>query len=285
MLKTFCDEKIKKYPQYNDLYSREIIFAKRYYDNGINLVELLQENKPSKKYIIPFLLGITDEVVDEEWEYKFVSEESGAIDIDTDFSSAGKEMIQNYLLEKYGEDRVLHVGTFTKLGLASAAKDLLRIYKIDYVRSNGFTKILDRGLSWEDNIENIRENFTEQYKFYQENKSVLDLVPYFINKIRQSGKHAGGIVISDEPIYKLIPIDRVSGEVCTAFPESAQQQVLDELGVIKFDILGISILDVIRETINMIEEKLFLIIEDDIQKIVPESYIQEYKSENTSRNK
>ena len=99
------------------------------------------------------------------------------------------------------------------------------------------------------------------------------MTPYFINKIRQSGKHAGGIVILDEPVYKRIPVDKVSGEVVTAFPESNQESILDDLGIVKFDILSISILDVIRNTINMIDEKIYLIEEDGIKKVVPASYI------------
>lgn len=273
-LKKYCDEKIKKYPQYEKMYRKEIVMAKRYYGNNRNLFEELSSKKIKNNYVIPFLLEITNNVKNEDLKTCFVRKElSGAIDIDSDFSSSGKKMIQEYLLQKYGEDRVIHVGTFTKLGPSSAAKDLLRIYKIDYGHSNEFTKVLDKSMTWKQNIENLKENFQEQYKFYEQNKSVLDLVPYFINKTRQSGKHAGGIVITDEPIYKLIPVDKVGGEMCTAFPESNQEQVLDELGVVKFDILAISIMDVIRETVNMVEEKIFLIEEDNVLKVVPESYI------------
>lgn len=278
MLRNFCDGAITKYPQYNDLYRKEIILAKRYYDNNMNLFEMLEERKDniSKRYVIPFLLGFTNEVVEKEWEYRFVKEgSSGGIDVDCDFSSKGKELIQQYILDKYGEERVLHVGTFSRLGPASAAKDLLRIYKIDYTKSNEFTKLLDKSLDWEENIEYIRQNYPEQFKFYENNKTILDMVPHFINKIRQSGKHAGGIVITDEPYYKLIPIDRVGGEICSAFPESAQQQVLDELGVVKLDILGITIMDVIGDAIDSIEEKLYLIEEEGIKIIVPESYLDE----------
>jgi len=92
--------------------------------------------------------------------------------------------------------------------------------------------------------------------------------------VHNSGKHAGGIVISDKPIYNYIPVDRVQGEVVTAFPESGSNTVLDEIGIIKYDILGISILDVISEAIGMIDEDIYLIEDDDgIQKAVPASYI------------
>ena len=65
-LKKYCDNKIKEYPQYLKRYKKEIIIAKRFYDNGRNLYKELTSNKDklSRRYIIPFLLGYTNEVLD-----------------------------------------------------------------------------------------------------------------------------------------------------------------------------------------------------------------------------
>jgi hypothetical protein len=275
-LKSFCDEKIKEYPGLEKKYKKEIIMAKRFYDNGRNLFKELnkKKDKVSTNYVIPFLIGVTEEVTDEEWEYIQVKPgASGGVDIDSDFSTETKSKVQEYLFNKYGKDCVLHVGTSNRLGSASAAKDLLRIYKVDYQASNSFTTCLEATLSWEDNVKMLKEKYPAQYQFYLENKKVLDMVPFFVDKVRQTGKHAGGIVILPEPVYNYIPVERVAGEIASAFPESAQEQVLDEIGVVKYDILAISILDVIKNAIDLIDEKLYLIEEDGIQKVVPQSYI------------
>lgn len=65
-LKGFCDKEIRKYPELKSKYVKEIIIAKRYYDNGRNLFQELKEknNKLNRQYIIPFLLGLTSEVED-----------------------------------------------------------------------------------------------------------------------------------------------------------------------------------------------------------------------------
>lgn len=98
--------------------------------------------------------------------------------------------------------------------------------------------------------------------------------------VHNSGKHAGGIVILPSPVYNYIPVDRVNGEIITAFPESGSEQVLDELGICKYDILSISILDVINDAVNMINEDLFLIEDDDgIMKIISQSYIDNHISQ------
>lgn len=99
---------------------------------------------------------------------------------------------------------------------------------------------------------------------------------FFANNflVHNSGKHAGGVAVLSKPVYEIAPVDKVSGNLVTAWPESGQVQTLDEAGIVKYDILGISILDVIANTIDNINEKLYLIEDDDgIEKIVPESYI------------
>lgn len=279
-LKAKCDEALRLLSvdeEFIKRYKREISAAKRFYDNKRDLYEELnaRKDKIDDRYTVPFLLGLTD-----TYDFSKPIEQiqvkpgaSGGIDIDTDWSPEAKQEIQSYLEVKYGKDCVFHVGTFSTLGPASAAKDLLRIYKIDFKTSNEFTTALNKDLDWEQNIKVLEESNRKLYDFYLQNKQVLDLVPFFINKIRQGGTHAGGVVITDKPIYNYVPVNRVSGDLATAFPESGSEQVLDEIGIVKFDILGITILEVINNAIDMIHEKLYLIREDGIVKVVPESYI------------
>ena len=197
------------------------------------------------------------------------------IDIDSDFSSYTKEKVKEYLVDKYGEDRIINVGTFSRLGLSSSAKDLLRVYGVDYGASNAFTKTLDSTISWEENIEILKAENPEQYNFYIDNKGILDIVPRFVGKVRQVSKHAGGILILPRPVWECFPVERVGDNLVSAFPESGSQQTLDSLGFIKFDILAISVLDVIKSTVDLINEKMFLIEDDDgIQKVVGESFLK-----------
>lgn len=282
MLKDFCDTTIKnKYPDNLDLqkrYKKEIKIAERFYKNGRNLYEELWEKKDTldTRYVIPYLFDMTNELTEELPVYVQVSSgSSGGIDIDTDWQGDGREKIYNYLKEKYGDKRVLHVGTFSTLGPASAAKDVLRANSIDFGKSNKFTKVLEKMETWDENIQRIKGEDPDNYRFYKDNEEVLSSVPHLIGKIRQSGKHAGGIVVSEKEIYNYIPVDRVNGEVVTAFPESGSNTVLDEVGIIKYDILGISILDVMAEAIEMIDEDIWEIEEDGIIKYVPDSYIND----------
>jgi len=285
-LKTFDDlkEKCDSSKRLKDLtdiqlkqYKKELFRAKLFYENKRNLYEEFEEKKDriQTQYIIPYLLNFTSEITEGKLvQIQVKNGASGGIDIDTDWQGDGREKIYNYLVEKYGPEQIIHVGTFSTLGPSSAAKDILRVYGVDFGESNEFTKILEKEETWEDNIKNIQANFPNQYRFYKKNQEILDLVPEFLSKIRQSGRHAGGVVILPKPVYNYVPVDRVNGEIVTAFPESGTEQVLDEIGLVKYDILGISILDVISDTVNMIDEELYMIEDDDgIIKIVGQSYI------------
>ena len=223
------------------------------------------------------MLGFTKEVdLTKPMEIvQVVSGASGGIDVDTDMSPAGRDVLFKYLERKYGEDRVFSVGTYSKLGIKSAIKDILRVYKVDFKESNKFTGKLDGSLTLEENIVMIQETYPDLYKFYLKHKEIIDMSKDLDGKIRQISKHAGGVVILDRPIYELIPVERVSGSVLTAFPESGSDNTLDLLGIIKFDVLGISVLDIIKNTVEQINEDIYLIEDDDgIVKVVPESYLK-----------
>lgn len=169
-------------------YKSEIYRAKIFYENGRDLYEelLSKKDKIQKQYVIPYLLNFIDEVKDGELvQIQVENGASGGIDIDTDWQGDGREKIYNYLVEKYGKDQIVHVGTFSTLGPASAAKDILRVYGIDFGESNEFTKVLQKELSWDENLQTIQSQFPNQWRFYKKNQEILDLVPSFLDKIRQ----------------------------------------------------------------------------------------------------
>ena len=203
-IKEVCDEEVKKFPHLEKKYRKELSVAQRFYRNGRNLYQELvdKKDKIDTRYVIPYLLKITDTWIDKPPVYIQVKPgASGGIDIDVDVAPAGREKIYNYLKEKYGNERVLHVGTFSTLGPASAAKDVLRANSIDFGKSNKFTKVLEKQETWQENLDRIKANDKINWNFYLDNKDVLDDVPHLIGKIRQSGKHAGGIVVSEKAIY------------------------------------------------------------------------------------
>lgn len=254
----------------------ELFHAKVYYQDIGDLYEDLN-TKPvkNKTGIIPYLLGITDEVeINKPLEFMQVKPgASGGIDVDSDFSGAGRDLIIKYLKNKYGDDCVTPVGTTSTLQMKVACKDLLRYACSTVAEANDFTKELDDEISFEENIKRLLSSNSPAKEIYIRYQKVLDLVPKFLGKARNIGKHAGGVVLTPKPIWNYCPVELSSDEIVTAFPESGSSQYLDEIGLVKLDLLAISVLDVIQETVDLIDEELYLIEEDGMQKIVPASYI------------
>lgn len=92
------------------------------------------------------------------------------------------------------------------------------------------------------------------------------------------GQHAGGCLIMDKPVWEYIPVVHTKDGVASAFVENGGNTELDELGVIKYDFLAITVLEVISNAVESVESMgdSFVKIEDDdgIVKYVPKSYLQ-----------
>lgn len=256
----------------------ELFHANVYYQDIGDLYEDLKAKEiKTKSGIIPFLLGLTDEVnLNEPLTFKQVKPgDSGGIDVDSDFSGDGRQRVIKYLKSKYGEDCVIPVGTAITLQMKNCCKDLLRYACASVAEANDFTKELDDELSFEDNIKKIMSSDSPVKETYLKYQKVLDLVPQFLGKVRNRGKHAGGVVLTPKPIWNYCPVEMAGEEITTAFEENGSNTVLDKISLVKLDLLAISVLDTIVETFGLVNEDLYLIEDDDgTQKVVPASYLE-----------
>lgn len=256
----------------------ELFHAEVYYQDIGDLYEDLKAKEiKNKSGVIPYLLGFT-ETVELNKPLEFIQVKpgaSGGIDVDSDFSGEGRDAVIKYLKNKYGDDCVTPVGTTSTLQMKVACKDLLRYVGSTVAEANEFTKELDDELSFEENIKKLLANDSPAKETYLKYQKILDLVPRFLGKARNVGCHAGGVVLTPKPIWNYCPVELSAETIVTAFPESGSSQFLDEIGLVKLDLLAISVLDVIKETTDLINEDLYLIEDDDgLQKIVPASYLR-----------
>lgn len=255
----------------------ELFHAEVYYQDIGDLYEDLKAKEiKNKSGVIPYLLGFTETVeLNKPLEFIQVKPgDSGGIDVDSDFSGEGRQKVIAYLKQKYGDDCVTPVGTVTTLQMKNCVKDLLRYVGSTVAEANEFTKELDDELSFEENIKKLLASDSPVKETYLKYQKILDLVPRFLNKPRNVGKHAGGIVLTPKPIWNYCPVELSNDEIVTAFEENGSNTVLDKISLVKLDLLAISVLDTVAETFKLIDEELFLIEDDDgLQKIVPESYL------------
>ena len=275
-LKKIVAQKIREYPEYKERALKELRRAK-WLEKEFSVYDEIMEVDCDDRYVLPFFLGKTDKVdLSKPLEIVQIREgDSGGLDIDTDYEPKAKEELKEWLIKKYGSERVMGVGTYTTVGLASGIKDILRKCDVPFKESNDFCKELDDELSFEENMEKYKQNFPILYETYERNKAYLDFTPKIMNGIKNCGQHAGGILITDEPIWNYAPVVHTKEGVACAFVENGGLTICDFLGLTKIDCLAITVLEVISNAVESIDEEIVKILDDDgIEKYVLKSYLQ-----------
>jgi len=191
-------------------------------------------------------------------------------DIDWDSEMGGRERVLEYLVATYGQESVCNVATFGKYGPKSALQDMSRGLRketgLDTVlmkKINKFPEIAAEGVNkWKpgpgDMVKYFKELKTkvmdsEVQEWISNNQDTIILADKLQGQMRNLGTHAGGIVVTPEPIYNFLPVTRGSGNLITAFSEAdGSSKDLSELGILKLDVLGLQTLNVLKEGCNQV---------------------------------
>ena len=185
-------------------------------------------------------------------------------DIDIDFSVHGRERVMQYVVEKYGRDRVAQIITFGKLAAKQATRDTGRVLGLPYGVVDRIAKSIPDG---------VKVGFDESLKPGQElrvmyddptpigrsddgreitTKQLIDMARPLEGLVRQDSIHAAAVVIGDRPLMEYLPLQRkgVDSEVVTQYAMGD----VEALGLLKMDFLGLRNLDVIDEAVRVIEQ-------------------------------
>ncbi|MCX7944624.1 MAG: DNA polymerase III subunit alpha [Deltaproteobacteria bacterium] len=186
-------------------------------------------------------------------------------DIDTDFCKDKREKVINYVREKYGDDRVCQIITFSELKAKSIIKDVARVLSIPFAEINAITKSLPNRVG-EDEL--TVDMAVELEPKLRKNKELIDISRKLEGLNRQTGLHAAGIVISDRPLIEVAPLtfakntlkqseydlegekDKEEKEVVIQFMKDDAEKA----GLVKFDFLGLKTLTVINNTVELIRK-------------------------------
>lgn len=186
-------------------------------------------------------------------------------DFDVDFPASKKQILQEYVRTKYGEDYVAVVGSITKLKSKGVVENLARAMKStlppeafgDLKKFSDFVKHAEAdtaglGMPWED-LWDQHETTLAPYR--QKYPELFDMADRLVGRVKTYGQHAAGLIIStDEPLTGSLPLRRAGGEEGHLVSQF-DKDVLEELGYTKFDLLTISNLDTIQGAIDLISER------------------------------
>lgn len=197
--------------------------------------------------LVAFALGITD--IDPVYHglifERFLNpSRQGYPDIDVDFQASRRDEVYQYASERFGPDRVANLITFGVIKSKYAIKDAARVLGRDVsvaTRLSGMIPPLKRGR---------QDVLAECPAIGKADPEVYALALGLEGQVRQTGVHAGGLVISPLPLSDVIPTkkDVHDNLLMTGF----EQEELDELGLVKYDLLALNNLDVVAHTLELI---------------------------------
>lgn len=212
-----------------------------------------------------FLLGVTrviDPIKNGLLFFRFLTaDRTSPPDVDTDFDYEGRPRVIEHLEEKYGIDHVAHIGTYSTLGVKSGIKDVARVLDIPFDVVNGITKeigdILDiPDLAFE-NLDELKESDPNEWQRFdaleKANPEIFRLARRFEGVARGVGVHASGVLVTPEPVTDLFPTRKAKDGTTVTLYTGVQ---LEALNAIKFDILGLKTVTVIKKALKAIDENL-----------------------------
>jgi DNA polymerase-3 subunit alpha len=168
-------------------------------------------------------------------------------DIDIDFAVEGRERVINYVREKYGNDRVAQIITFSTMAARAAVRDAGRVLEVPYGVVDKNAKLIPEGpgQTLADAGELRKVVSTDPVA-----KEILELAEPLEGLTRADSIHAAGVVIGAQPLINVVPLQQKGSdqEVVTQF----SMKDIEALGLLKMDFLGLRNLDVIDKACELI---------------------------------
>lgn len=175
-------------------------------------------------------------------------------DIDMDFPDDRRDELIKYTIEKYGQDKVAQIITFGTMGARAAIRDVGRALNLPLGEVDRVAKLIPAGpkVTIPDALEQVEE-LREMYASKDYIKNLIDIAKSLEGVARHASTHAAGVVIADKPLVNYTPLHRPTkgeGGVITQYP----MEILEDIGLLKIDFLGLSTLTIIRRALDLIRE-------------------------------
>ena len=175
-------------------------------------------------------------------------------DIDMDFADDRREEVIAYATDKYGQDKVAQIITFGTMAARNAVRDTGRVLAMPYAEVDAVAKLIPapiqgRHIPLKKSIIDDPD-LKREYDNNPRTKRLIDIAMQLEGTIRNAGTHAAGVVIAPEPLVEFLPLTRASkGGVSTQFIGTT----VEDLGLLKFDFLGLSNLTIIKNALRIIK--------------------------------
>ncbi len=214
--------------------------------------------------IVAYLLGITniDPIAYGLLFERFLNPERVTMpDIDIDFCYVNRGKIIDYVSDRYGADRVAQIITFGTMAAKGAIRDVGRALNMPYGEVDRIAKMVpnELGITLRRALE-ISSDFRTAYENEPAVGKLLDLAMAVEGLPRHASTHAAGLVISKEPLTHYVPLQNsAEGFLTTQYDKDK----VEELGLLKMDLLGLRTLTVIGDTVKLVQKSRGIKIDID----------------------
>lgn len=205
--------------------------------------------------IVSYCLGITsiDPIKYQLLFERFLNPERVSMpDIDVDFCFERRQEVIDYVVRKYGSDRVVQIVTFGTMAARGVIRDVGRVMDLPYAFVDSIAKMIPKELNI--TLDRSLSMNPELKKLYEEDAQVRELIDMskrLEGLPRHTSMHAAGVVISQKEVDEYVPLSLGSdGSVTTQFTMTT----LEELGLLKMDFLGLRTLTVIQNAVELAEK-------------------------------
>lgn len=170
-------------------------------------------------------------------------------DFDVDFCMEGRQRVIDYVINKYGADHVAQIATFGTLAAKQAVRDVARVMGLPYQTGDTVSKAVPRGLPLSESVKRVPE-VAKMYSGDAVIRELIDTAMKVEGMPRNVSTHAAGVVITKEPVDFYVPVYARDGQVSTQYTMT----VLERLGLLKIDFLGLRNLTIINHTAQQVKK-------------------------------
>lgn len=204
--------------------------------------------------IVAYTLGITkiDPIKYNLIFERFLNPERVSMpDIDSDFCYERRQEVIDYVVKKYGKNNVSQIITFGTMAARVCIRDVGRAMNYSYAEVDKIAKMIPTTPNI--TIDGALESSSELKTIYEEDeriKNLLDVAKSLEGLPRHTSTHAAGVVIASKPLVNYVPLQKNEDNIVTQFTMG----ILEELGLLKMDFLGLRTLTVLRDAVAFIKQ-------------------------------
>ena len=200
--------------------------------------------------IVAYLLGITnlDPLRFKLLFERFLNPERvSPPDFDIDFCMRRRGEVIDYVRQKYGAQCVANIITYGTLGAKMVIRDVSRVHDLPYAEADRLAKMIPDELNIElqtaiDKSAELRDEIAKN----PATKKIVEQALVLEGMVRNTGKHAAGIIITDQPLEEFVPLTLQEDDVTVQYDMNA----VGKLGLLKMDFLGLKTLTVIADAVD-----------------------------------